>query len=82
MRYVCDGDVSRTTIVWVTRCTQMPLAEAAQFVGRASEWTKDVMPSGMREYYPNIEWTDKVQIVEHLTPADSVRLPGYRAGTP
>ncbi|MER9301718.1 ASCH domain-containing protein [Mesorhizobium sp. M0293] len=82
MRYVCDGDATSTAIVWVTRCTEMPLSEAAAFVGRESEWPMDVMLSGMREHYPEIEWTDIVQIVEHLTPADSMRLSSYPAATP
>ena len=31
--------------------------------------------AGMREHYPDIRWTDMVQIVEHLTPAET-RRPG------
>ena len=30
------------------------------------------MLSGMREHYPEIRWNDMVQIVEHLTPADTL----------
>ena len=71
MRYVCDGDATKTAIVWVVRCTDLPLSEAAAFVGRAAEWPKDVMLEGMREHYPDIAWTDIVQIVEHLTPAET-----------
>jgi hypothetical protein len=70
MRYVCDAD-TRTTIVWVTRCTDLPLSEAAALVGRESEWPKDIMLTGMREHYPRIEWTDQVQVVEHLTPVET-----------
>lgn len=33
MRYVCDGDASRIAIVWVTRCTDLRLSEAAAFLG-------------------------------------------------
>jgi hypothetical protein len=77
MRYVFDGDAARTAIVWVTRCTQMPLSEAAAFVGRDSEWPKDIMLAGMREHYPQIEWTDLVQVVEHLTPAETRLRAGY-----
>jgi hypothetical protein len=71
MRYVSEGDPRRTTIVWVTRCTDVPLSEAAAFVGREAEWPKDVMLSGMREHYPAIAWDDIVQIVEHLTPSET-----------
>lgn len=68
LRYVCDGSPSRTTVVWVTRCTDLPLSEAAAFVGKEQEWPKEVMLEGMREHYPEIEWNDPVQIIEHLTP--------------
>jgi hypothetical protein len=73
MRYVCDGDPARTAIVWVTRCTDMPLSSAAAAVGRAEEWPKEVMLAGMREHYPEIEWNDSVQVVEHLTPDETRR---------
>ena len=77
MRYVCAGQPDRTVIVWVTRCTDLPLSAAAAFVGREAEWPKDVMLEGMREHYPDIAWTDMVQIVEHLTPAETAQLSGY-----
>lgn len=73
MRYVCDGDRARTTIVWVTRCSDMPLSQAAAFVGREAEWPPEVMLAGMKEHYPAIGLDDMVQIVEHLTPDASGR---------
>ena len=30
------------------------------------------MLAGMREHYPEIRWNDMVQIVEHLTPAETL----------
>jgi hypothetical protein len=61
MRYVCAGDPDRTVIVEVVRCTDMPLSEAARFLGREAEWP--------REHYPEIEWGDIVQVIEHRAPA-------------
>lgn len=80
MRYVCDGDPERTAIVWVTCCTDMPLSEAAAFVDREAEWPKEVMLAGMREHYPAIEWNDVVQIVEHLSPADTAKRDDFPPG--
>lgn len=71
MRYVCDGDASRTVTVEVVRCTDMPLCEAARFLGREADWPKATMLEGMREHYPDIGWDDPVQIIEHLAPADT-----------
>jgi len=68
MRYVCDGDPSRNVVVEVIRCTDMPLADAARHLGREADWPMDVMLAGMREHYPRIEWTDIVQVIEHLPP--------------
>ena len=83
LRYVCDGDPAKTAIVWVTRCRDVPLSEAAAAVGKETEWPKEVMLDGMREHYPDIQWDDLVQIVEHLTPDESrIRpdFPGERQG--
>ena len=71
LRYVCDDDSTKTAIVWVIRCTDAPLSSAAAFVGREAEWPKEVMLAGMREHYPEIQWTDMVQIIEHLTPTET-----------
>lgn len=84
MRYVSEGDPRDTAIVWVTRCTDVPLSDAAAFVGRETEWPKEVMLSGMREHYPAIGWSDVVQIVEHLTPSETARrddFPGQDASS-
>ena len=73
MTYICEGDAGKTVVVWVTRCSDMPLSEAAAFLGKESEWPDAIMVDGMREHYPEIELTDIVQIVEHLTPAETAR---------
>ncbi|WP_218191617.1 ASCH domain-containing protein [Pseudomonas sp. ATCC PTA-122608] len=68
LRYECEDDPSKTTVVWVTRCTYMPLNEAAAFCGMQDEWPPRVMLEGMREHYPLIQLSDTVQVVEHETP--------------
>ena len=68
MTYFCESDPAKRAVVLVTRCKCMPLAEVATFLGRADEWPDDVMLEGMREHYPEIELTDVVQVIEHLTP--------------
>jgi hypothetical protein len=35
------------------------------------------MLAGMREHYPEIQWDDIVQIIEHLTPAETLRRPDF-----
>lgn len=72
MRYVCAGDASRTVDVVVTRCTRMPLGEAAAYLGRSDEWPDEVMLDGMREHYPSIGLDDVVDVIEHLRPASEV----------
>jgi hypothetical protein len=68
MLYVCDGNPSQSVMVEVVRCTDMPLSDAARHLGREADWPRDVMLEGMREHYPQIEWTDIVQVIEHLPP--------------
>jgi hypothetical protein len=65
MRYTCDGAADQTVIVNVVRCTDMPLSEAATYLGMANEWPYDVMLAGMREHYPDIKLSDIVQVIEH-----------------
>lgn len=65
MRYACDDDIDQSVIVNVVRCTDMPLAEVTAYLGKTAEWPDDVMLSGMREHYPDIEMTDIVQVIEH-----------------
>ncbi len=72
MAYWCDGDSTRTVTVWVNRCSDMRLSEAAAFLGKTKEWPDAVMLEGMREHYSDIQLSDVVQIVEHYTPGDSL----------
>lgn len=70
LTFACDDDPRQTVDVEVFQCTDLPLSEAAAFVGRAAEWPDDVMLAGMREHYPEIELTSVVQIVEFHPPKD------------
>jgi hypothetical protein len=80
MTYVCEGDAQKFAVVWVTTCTDMPLSEAAAFLGREEEWPDAAMLEGMREHYPEIELTSIVQIVEHLSPAETSALQARSGG--
>lgn len=68
MRFVCDGNNSKTVKVEVIRCTDMPLSEAASFVGKANEWPDQIMLEGMREHYPSIKLSSIVQVIEYNPP--------------
>ena len=72
MVYWCEGSSSKTSTVWVNRCTDMPLLEAAIFLGKTKEWPEDVMLQDMRAHYPDIQLTDIVQVVEHYSPEESL----------
>ncbi len=74
MTYVCEGNPSRRAKVLVTRCTDMALSQTAAYLGREAEWPAATMLEGMREHYPEIELTDIVQIIEHLSPAQTLEL--------
>jgi len=71
MMYVCDGDPALTALVLVTKVTTMRLREAARYLGREDDWPDAVMLEGMREHYPSISLDDEVEVVEHLTPAET-----------
>jgi hypothetical protein len=68
LRYECDDIQNSSLVVWVWRCTDMPLSEAAMFLGKEVDWPPAVMLEGMREHYPDIQLSDVVQIVEHESP--------------
>jgi len=68
LKFLCEGDPDKSVVVEVLRCTEMPLCEAAAFVGRAEDWPDDVMLEGMREHYPAIELSSRVEVVEFALP--------------
>lgn len=68
MTYVNVDDPNQTVVVWVTKCTDMPLSNAAAYLGKESEWPDQIMLEGMREHYPEIKLSSIIQLIEHLTP--------------
>jgi hypothetical protein len=68
LRYECQDGQNAPLVVWVWRCTDMPLSEAAGFLGKKANWPPTVMLQGMREHYPDIQWSDVVQVIEHESP--------------
>ena len=72
MVYWCEGDSTRTVTVWVNSCNDMPLSEAAEFLGKTEEWPEEAMLEGMREHYSDIQLSDVVQVVEHYNPMESL----------
>lgn len=69
LRFFNDDDPSQSIEVVATRCTEMPLSEAAGFVGREDEWPDQIMLAGMREHYPEIELESIVEVIEFRLPA-------------
>jgi len=65
LKFVCDANSSQTVEVEVFRCSDMPLNQAASFVGKTEEWSDDVMLAGMREHYPDIQLSSIVQVIEY-----------------
>lgn len=64
LKFTSEDDAGKSIVVEVTRCTRLPLSEAAAFVGRAEEWPDAVMLAGMREHYPEITLADTVQVIQ------------------
>lgn len=62
---LCAGGPGKQTVVMVTTCTDMPLSQAAAFLGREADWPDAVLLEGMRAHYPGIQLTDMVQVIEH-----------------
>ena len=65
LKFICDGNSKQTVDVEVFRCTDMPLSEAASFVGKADDWPGEIMLEGMREHYPDIQLSSIVQVIEY-----------------
>jgi len=72
MTYWCEGNSTITVTVWVNRCTDMPLSEVAEFLGKTEEWHDEAMLDGMREHYSDIQLSDIVQVIEHYNPKESL----------
>ncbi|MEO1721716.1 MAG: hypothetical protein AAFR84_04865 [Pseudomonadota bacterium] len=55
-------------VVEVWRVTEMPLRDAAAFLGRQADWPDEVMLAAMREHYPAITLDAVVQVIEFHPP--------------
>ncbi|WP_337010988.1 hypothetical protein [Pantoea sp. AS142] len=71
LRLVNLQDEADTVIVWVTCVETLCLSEVATRLGKEAEWPDAVLLEGMREHYPDIRLSSEVQLITHLTPAQT-----------
>ena len=74
MSYINEDTPTQTVVVWVTKCTDMPLKDVAIYLDKEAEWSDTIMLETMREYYPKIKLDDIIQLIEHLTPVQTKAL--------
>jgi len=71
LKLVNQEDATDTVIVWVTRIETLRLNHIAARLGKEAEWPDAVLLAGMREHYPEISLSSEVQMITHLTPAET-----------
>lgn len=71
LKLVNEQDAGDTVIVWVTKIETLRLNEVAVRLGKEAEWPDAVLLEGMREHYPDIRLSSEVQLITHLTPAET-----------
>ncbi|WP_313653618.1 ASCH domain-containing protein [Pantoea sp.] len=71
LRLVNQQDAADAVIVWVTRVDTLRLSEVAARLGKMAEWPDAWLLEGMREHYPAICLSSEVQLIYHLTPAQT-----------
>jgi hypothetical protein len=71
LKLVNEQDAGDTVIVWVTKIETLRLSEVAVRLGKEAEWPDAVLLAGMREHYPAIRLSSEVQLITHLTPAET-----------
>ena len=71
LRLVNQQDQADTVIVWVTRIDTLRLNEVAAKLGKEHECPDTVLLEGMREHYLAIRLSSEVQLITHLTPAET-----------
>ncbi|MGK3142179.1 hypothetical protein [Pantoea sp. C2G6] len=71
LRLVNQQDPDDSLVVWVTRVDTLLLRDVAAALGKQAEWPDAVMLEGMREHYPAITLNSEVQVIHHLTPAQT-----------
>lgn len=73
LRLVNQQDDTDAVIVWVTQVDTLRLSEVAATLGKKEEWPDEVLLEGMREHYPEIRLSSEVQLITHLTPAETLQ---------
>jgi uncharacterized protein YqfB (UPF0267 family) len=73
LRLVNQQDETDAVIVWVTQVDTLRLSEVAAKLGKQEEWPDAVLLEGMREHYPEIRLSSEVQLITHLTPAETLQ---------
>ncbi|WHQ72999.1 ASCH domain-containing protein [Pantoea sp. Lij88] len=71
LKLVNEQDAGDTVIVWVTKIETLCLSEVAARLGKEAEWPDAELLAGMREHYPAIRLSSEVQLITHLTPAET-----------
>ncbi|MGN8162988.1 ASCH domain-containing protein [Pantoea vagans] len=73
LRLVNQQDENDAVIVSVTQVDTLRLSEVAAMLGKQEEWPDEVLLEGMREHYPEIRLSSEVQLITHLTPAETLQ---------
>ncbi|MBN9928544.1 ASCH domain-containing protein [Pantoea agglomerans] len=73
LRLVNQQDETDAVIVWVKQVDTLRLSEVAATLGKKEEWSDEVLLEGMREHYPEIRLSSEVQLITHLTPAETLQ---------
>lgn len=73
LRRVNQQDETDAVIVWVTQVETLRLSEVAATQGKQEDWPDEVLLEGMREHYPEIRLSSEVQLIAHLTPAETLQ---------
>lgn len=71
LKLVNEQDATDEIIVWVTKIETLRLNEVAERLGKEAEWPDVVLLEGMREHYPDMRLSSEVQLITHLTPAET-----------
>lgn len=64
LKFSYVNDLSKSLVVQVFRSTELPLSEAAIFLGKSLDWPDDLLLEWMCEQCPDIQMSSIVQIVE------------------
>lgn len=71
LQLINQQDAADRVLVWVTRVETLRLDEVAAMLDKEAEWPDRVLLEGMREHYPTIHLRSRVQLIFHLTPAQT-----------